>query len=64
MRDGTPLFVRGGLLTSFINMKRIPKEPDLSGKTKEEINKVIVRRYIAGGQVIRMTSYFNVPTRE
>ena len=63
MRDITSLFVRG-LLPSFRKLKKITKEPALTGKIKENINKVRVSRYIAGGQVIRLTSYFHVTKEE
>ena len=60
MRDITSLFVRG-LLPSFRKLKKITKEPALTGKIKENINKVRARRYISGGQVLNLTSYFYVP---
>ena len=51
-------FFRESVLPSFINLQQIPKDPDLAEKTKEKINNVRAFRYISGGQVLRLTSYF------
>ena len=64
MSDGIPLFVREGLLPSLRKPELIPKDPAFSGQIKEKINKIGVIRYIAGGQVLRLTYYFCVPTGE
>ena len=52
------------MLPSLRNLQRIPKDPDLVDQIKEKINKVRALRYIDGGQLLSLTSYFPVSNGE
>jgi hypothetical protein len=60
MRDGTPQWIKGEL-PKFWKRQKAPKDPDTASKVAAKLHIPIAKRYISGGLVKSLTSYFNVP---
>ncbi len=63
MRDGSKIWKKGDL-PSFRQKQSLPKDKSVLAKIREKIQKVRDRRYILGGMVRSLTSFFHVSKGE